>query len=77
MDVTCFLDDVDKEVRRATELHGPFNSAHEAYAIILEELDEFKAQVWKKPANRDPGNMREELVQIAAMATRAAMDLSL
>ena len=32
--------EVQEELARAQELHEPFNSAHEGYAVILEELDE-------------------------------------
>jgi hypothetical protein len=72
-----FLAIVLTEVQRARSLHAPLNSPHEAYAVILEELDEFKAEVWKKRAARDPRAMREELIQIAAMCARAAEDLRL
>jgi hypothetical protein len=68
---------VRNELERARGKHAPLNSAHEAYAVILEELDEFKAGVWKKRAGRDPERMRAELIQIAAMAIRAVEDLEL
>lgn len=69
--------DMCEELDRATELHGPLISAHEAYAVILEELDEFKAEVWKKSADRDRKNMRKELIQIGAMCARTIIDLDL
>ena len=69
--------DMQCELESATSLHGPMASAHEAYAIILEELDEFKAEVWKKPSQRDKENMRKELIQIGAMCARAIGDLKL
>jgi hypothetical protein len=75
IDVNSFLGAVANEYHRATQLHGKFNSAHEAYATILEELDEFWDQVKLKKSERDPQNMKTELVQVAAMALRAAMDL--
>jgi hypothetical protein len=71
------LSDVKRELARAMEKHGPQQSAHESYALILEELDEFKAEVWKKEINRSEKAMREELVQIAATACRAIHDLEL
>lgn len=72
-----FLLDVQEEFYRAIKKHAPLNSAHEAYAVILEELDEYKAEVWKKRSNRDSAAMRAELVQIAAMCMRAVEDLNL
>ena len=71
------LDEVVAELGRARTHHTPLNSAHEAYAVILEELDEFKAEVWKKTRERDRAAMRAELLQLAAMAIRAVEDLKL
>jgi len=64
-----------RELKRATGLHGKFNSAHEGYAVILEELDELKEEVWKKRQNRDRAKMRAEAVQVAAMALRFALEI--
>lgn len=75
--MTSALLDVENEVRRASAMHPPFSSAHEAYAVILEELDEFKAEVWKRKSFRDRQKMREELTQVAAMAVRTIVDLDL
>lgn len=66
-----------KEFSRATALHEPMNSAHEAYAVILEELDEFWEEVRKKESERNFGTMRKELIQVATMAIRAIYDLKL
>jgi hypothetical protein len=72
------LHQVRQELQRAQRQHAPLNSAHEAYAVILEELDEFKAEVWGTRADaRDPARLRAELIQIAAMAIRAIEDLGL
>lgn len=80
----CFLRPADdvlaavaNELVNARDQHDPLNSAHEAYAVILEELDEFKAEVWKSSRKRDRAAMRAELIQIAAMAIRTIEDLSL
>jgi hypothetical protein len=71
------LDAVEAETKRAVSLHGPMKSAHEAYGVILEELDEFWDEVKKKKELRDKANMRKELIQVAAMAIRAIADLEL
>lgn len=63
------------ELSRARKHHSRFNSAHEGYAVILEELDELKEEVWKKSADRDVGQMRREAIQIAAMALRFALEV--
>ena len=61
----------------ACRKHPPLHSLHEAYAVLLEEVDEFKEQVWKQAAARDRQAVLLELVQIAAMAMRAARDCGL
>jgi hypothetical protein len=70
-----FAISVAAELARARAQHKPINSAHEGYAVILEELDEFKAEVFKKRQNRDPYAMLAELIHIGAMAERIADDV--
>ncbi len=64
-----------KELQRARGKFPPFNSAHEGYAVILEELDE----LWEKVKQTKPGSdrraMRGEAVQVAAMALRFIEDV--
>jgi hypothetical protein len=67
--------EVMAEYNRAVEMNGPFASAHEGYAILLEEMDELKEEVWKKPKNRSKEKMREEATQVAAMANRFIFDI--
>lgn len=53
------------------------SSAHEGYAVILEELDELKAEVWKGGSEpRDRAAMRKEAIHVAAMALRFVRDIS-
>lgn len=67
--------EVTQEAERAMSMHAPMNSAHEAYAVILEELEEFWIEVMKKRELRTVDAMRTELKQIAAMAIRAIVDV--
>lgn len=61
------------ELRRAILKHGPMHSAHEGYAVILEELDELKAEIWKQAPDRE--QLRKEAIQVAAMALRFVYDV--
>lgn len=72
---TRFLDAVATEWQSASRAHAPINSAHEGYAVILEELDEFWEEVRKRRKDRRPLAMYSELVQVAAMAMRTALDV--
>lgn len=68
--VARVLDDVREEVQRAEAKFPPFNSAHEGYAVILEELDELWEEVKRNGSVRDTERMRLEAIQVAAMAVR-------
>lgn len=73
-----FCELVEEELVSAKEMHpGDFNSPHEAYGVIQEEMHEFQVEVFLKPVQRNRVRMLKELVQIAAMAQRASEDLGL
>lgn len=61
------------ELIRARSIHEPMNSAHEAYAVLLEESDE----LWAEIKNRDPGidAIRKEAIQVAAMALALVVEV--
>jgi len=61
----------------ATRINKPFASAHEGYAIILEELDELWDEIKKKEHRRKGSRMTEEAVQVGAMALRFLVDTCL
>lgn len=67
------LHEVDMECERAMGLYGPLKTTHEAYAVILEELDEF----WDEVKGKQSATMHFELIQVAAMAIRTIYDLKL
>ncbi len=67
------LRDIGQEFVSASEKFGSFTTYHEGYAVILEELDElWDAIKAKKHSHED---MREEAIQVAAMALRFIYDL--
>lgn len=69
------LAEIGIEVARAETLWPPIHSAHEDYAVILEEFDELKEHVWANQKRRDVVAMRKEAVQLAAMAVRFLRDV--
>lgn len=72
-----FLQMVAEEVHSARKQHGPMNSIHEGYAVILEELDEVWDEVKKKTKERDLEHLLKELIQTAAMCQKMAEDVVL
>jgi hypothetical protein len=63
------------EASTAAAKWPPFNSAHEGFAVLLEEVDELKAHVWTNQKKRNLDEMRAEAIQVAAMAIRFAVDV--
>lgn len=68
-------EEATNEVLRARELHARMNSAHEGFAVLLEEVEELKAHVWQKQRNRDLREMRKEAIEVAAMALAFAVEV--
>lgn len=68
------MDALDEVHRAKSMWPGNFNSAHEGYAVALEEFDELKEHVWMNQRKRDLGAMRKEAIQVAAMALRFAAE---
>lgn len=63
------------ELELARRRYKPFNSAHEGYAVLLEEVDELWEEVRKQRSKRDTARLRAEAVQVAAMALRFILDV--
>lgn len=67
-------DEVLAELARARDAHPRgFNSAHEGFAVLLEEVDELRAEVWCRV--KRPDAIRIEAIQVAAMAIRFVQDV--
>lgn len=69
------MHDIMGELNRATILWPSMQSAHEGYAVILEELEELKEHVFMNQKKRDLAAMRKEAVQLAAMCARFIQDV--
>jgi len=69
------LREVSDELDRAIRKYPRFNSAHEGYAVLLEEVRELEREVFRRQKKRKPAKMRREAVQIAAMAIRFVIEV--
>ena len=71
MDIEEAMVDIENEFHIATKRFGDFNSTHEGYAVILEELDE----LWEKiKQNKNKVQLASEAKQVGAMALRFLVD---
>lgn len=69
------LDNIHTELSEAKLVHTKnFNSVHEGYAVILEEIDELWDEVKKKHPSTE--NLRKEAIQAAAMLCRFIIELT-
>jgi NTP pyrophosphatase (non-canonical NTP hydrolase) len=66
---------IDDEISHAKAKHGekPFNSTHEGFAVLKEEVDELWDAVKSDASNEQ---LRVEAVQVAAMAIRFINELT-
>jgi len=70
MDLLCY------EIVRAKGLHpGDFKNLHEAYAVILEEMDELWTEIKTKQPSKE--KCRTEARQVAAMCIRLITELTM
>lgn len=68
-------EEVLNEVQRAKQIWtDDFKNYHEAYAVILEEIDELWDEIKKK--NPDKEKIRKEATQSAAMLLRLITELT-
>jgi hypothetical protein len=67
--------DVTYEWANASAKFAPFNSAHEGFAILNEEVDELWDEVKLKQGTRATEDLRAEAIQVAAMAIRFIYDV--
>ncbi len=58
------------ELERAENKFPPFNSPHEGYSVLLEEMDELWDEVKGKDSLERNQRMQEEAIQVGAMALR-------
>src|SRR5262245_6176441 len=72
-----FVEDLCTELVRAQQQHAPLHSLHEAWAVIVEEVDELWDEVRRQGPRRSNDIVYRELLQIAAMCWRTALDLRL
>jgi hypothetical protein len=69
------LQEVADELRSAQNKFPPFNSLHEGFSILKEEVDELWEVVRMKQSDRARNGLaRKEAIQVGAMALRLVLD---
>ena len=66
---------ISDEYYRAISIYNEFNSAHEGYSILLEEIEELWNAVKLKQSNSNrEKEMFKEAIQVGAMTLRFLVD---
>ena len=66
---------IQEEYKTASSKYPPFNSTHEGYAVIQEEVDELWDLVKANKGIKGNQEFKKECIQIASMAIRFINDL--
>ena len=66
------LEEISEEIESARKKYGKIANMHEAYSIILEELDEFWDSIKGK---EDMQKTRKELIQVVSACFMALEDV--
>lgn len=69
------ISEVAFEIDTSRNKHKPFNSSHEGYAVLLEELDEVWEEIKKSKHYILSNEAKQELIQVAAVAMRMINEL--
>jgi NTP pyrophosphatase (non-canonical NTP hydrolase) len=64
------LDLVAQEYKAANEKFPGFNSPHEGYAVLLEEVEELWEEIKNNKSPMSAMRQKDEAIQVAAMAIK-------
>jgi hypothetical protein len=64
------INKIVEELESANQNYPLFNSYHEGYAVLLEEVDELWDEVKKNPSKQEKWRLKTEAIQVAAMAIK-------
>lgn len=76
-ELTKTLQDIVDELEKSNEQHNPsFNSTHEWYGVLKEEVDELWKEIKKnKDCYQKTFAMEKEAIQVAAMALKGILTI--
>lgn len=64
-------------VKSCGQRFGYFNNLHEVYGIMMEEVCEFFDEVRKNESQRNLDDVQDELLDVACVALRAAIEIEI
>jgi len=76
MNLDAALMEIRFEYQKARERFPPFHTAHEGYAVLLEEVDELWDEVKRQYSGERDKAIHKEALQVAAMALAMMLECS-
>jgi len=73
---SAVAEEVKHEIDKGEDKFGPLHSLHEGIAVLREEFLELENEVFWRPDKDKTDSVREEAIQVAAVAVRMAMMIS-
>lgn len=67
-DLDDIVNQMKRECRNSIEINGDFNTLHEGFAFLKEEVDELWEEIKKNPKNNNDVAIIIEAIQVGAMA---------
>lgn len=75
-DFSLLVEQVKEEFYEACKEYDTHPTLEHSLCVLLEEVDELKAEIYKKPSARSVQDIQVEAVQVAAMALRLLHDMA-
>ena len=76
-DLTAIFISVDEQIKNNLDKYKRHPTIEHSLSVLLEEVEELKQEVFRKEDRRSASAIYQELVDVAATAVRAILDLRL
>lgn len=76
-DLTTIFINIDGQIKKNIDKYRRHPTIEHSLSVLLEEVEELKQEVFRKEDRRSASAVYQELIDVAATAVRAILDLRL